>query len=72
VFVPGEDAYKPVVRKVTIGLEGEEFVEIRGGLTASTKVLVRSRSTAEDGAEDEEVDPETGESEEGGGGHPAS
>lgn len=72
VFMPGSDPYKPLARKVKPGLEGEEFVEIAGGLTAGTKVLVRSRSIAPDGAGDDDVDPETGESEEGGGGHPTS
>lgn len=72
VFVPGDDPYAPTARKVTVGLAGEDFVEIVGGLSAGTKVLVRSRSTAPDGSGDDSVDPETGESEEGGGGHPTS
>jgi len=72
VFVPTSDPFKPAARTVKIGLSGEDFVEITGGVTAGTKVLVRSRSTVEDGALDDSVDPETGESEEDGGGHPAS
>lgn len=69
VFVPGNDPYKPQARKVKLGLQGEEFVEIIAGVEAGTKVLVRSRSTAKD-SEGDDVDPETGEDGEGGGGHP--
>lgn len=72
VFVPGNDAFKPAARKVKPGLAGEDFVEIIGGLKAGEKILVRSRSTAKDGETEDGVDPETGEEEEGGGGHPTS
>lgn len=70
VFVPGDDPYKPQARKVKVGLSGEEHAEILSGVTAGTKVLVRSRSLDREAGGEDEVDPETGESEEGGGGHP--
>lgn len=70
VFTPGDDPFKPQARKVKTGLAGEDFVEILSGVEAGAKVLVRSRSTAKDGEGGEDVDPETGEEEEGGGGHP--
>ena len=62
VWVAGSDPYKPVKRKVVLGLEGEEFVEIVRGLKTGEKVLVRSKvlrkkeSDADDG--DDVVDDE--------------
>jgi HlyD family secretion protein len=70
VFVPGNDPYKPEARKVKVGLIGEDHAEILSGISAGTKILVRSRSLDPEGTGEENVDPETGESEEGGGGHP--
>jgi HlyD family secretion protein len=56
VYVATEDAYRPVLRQVQIGVEGEDFVEIRSGLRAGERVLVRSRSLEPrpDTAEDED------------------
>jgi HlyD family secretion protein len=45
VYVATADPFKPVRRRVTIGLEGESFAEVTGGLKAGEKLLVRSRST---------------------------
>lgn len=44
VWVAGANAYRPVPRRVTIGLAGEDYTEIRSGLRAGEKVIVRSRS----------------------------
>lgn len=44
VWVAGADPYRPSPRRVTIGLAGEDFTEIRSGLRAGEKVIVRSRS----------------------------
>jgi HlyD family secretion protein len=70
VFVPSDDPFKPRAQPVTLGLMGEEFVEITKGLTVGTAVLTRSRATDEDSGGSDAVNPETGEEEEGGGGHP--
>ena len=47
VWVAGADPYKPVRRTVTLGLEGEEFVEIVRGLKPGEKVIMRSKSLIE-------------------------
>jgi HlyD family secretion protein len=62
VWVVGADPYKPVKRAVRLGLQGEEFVEVVGGLKPGERVLMRSKSLveAEEGGSDEE--------DEGGGG----
>jgi HlyD family secretion protein len=44
VFVAGADPYKPVRRAVTIGLEGEDFVEIVKGLSPGEKIMVRVKT----------------------------
>ncbi len=43
VWVPGEEPYAPVRREITTGLDGEEYVEVTGGLKEGQIVLVRSR-----------------------------
>jgi HlyD family secretion protein len=45
VFVVGSDPYKPARRVVTLGLMGEDYVEIIKGLAPGEKVIVRSKST---------------------------
>ena len=62
VWVVGADPYKPVKRAVRLGLQGEEFVEVVGGLKPGETVLMRSKSLKEEeeGGSDEE--------DEGGGG----
>lgn len=45
VFVVGTDPYKPARRIVTLGLMGEDYVEIIKGLNPGEKVIVRSKST---------------------------
>jgi HlyD family secretion protein len=45
VYVATADPFKPARRRVSIGLEGESFAEVTGGLKAGEKLLVRSRST---------------------------
>ena len=62
VWVVGDDPYKPVRRAVRLGLQGEEFVEVVGGLKPGEKILVRSKSLVE---EDESG---SDEEDEGGGG----
>ena len=54
VYVASADDYKPVIRTVTLGLEGEDFVQITGGLKRGDKVLVRSRSLATKPGEDDD------------------
>ena len=50
VYVATADPYKPARRLVTLGLQGEEFVEVVRGLAPGDKVLVRSRSTVKKAA----------------------
>jgi HlyD family secretion protein len=64
VYVTTADPYKPALRTVTLGLEGEDFIQITAGLKAGDKVILRSRSLeAESGAagEDESGDDGGGE-----------
>ena len=59
VWVTSADPYKPVSRKVTVGLRGENHAEILAGLRPGDKVLVRSRSLEpqpEKEPEDEEAE----------------
>lgn len=50
VWLPGEDPYQPVRRAIEIGLQGEDFVEITGGLEAAQSVIVRSATLDGSGA----------------------
>ena len=62
VWVVGTDPYKPVRRAVRLGLQGEEYVEVVGGLRPGEKVLMRSKSLVE------EEESGSDEEDEGGGG----
>jgi HlyD family secretion protein len=58
VWVAGADPLKPVKRTITLGLEGEEYVEVVRGLRPGEKVLTRSKSLIqkeeEEGEEEED------------------
>ncbi|MDY7098283.1 MAG: efflux RND transporter periplasmic adaptor subunit [Pseudomonadota bacterium] len=43
VWVPGEDPYSPARKTITLGLQGEDYAEVTGGLEEGASVLVRSR-----------------------------
>lgn len=59
VYRVGAEPYKPARKIVKTGLAGEEFVEVRSGLKAGDKVLVRTRSTElKKGGDEEEDDVE--------------
>lgn len=62
VWVVGADPYKPVRRAVRLGLQGEEFVEVVGGLKPGETILIRSKSLVE------EEESGSDEEDEGGGG----
>ena len=62
VWVAGADPYKPVKRSVRLGLQGEEYVEVVGGLKPGEKILIRSKSLVE------EEESGSDEEDEGGGG----
>jgi HlyD family secretion protein len=61
VWVAGTDPYRPSPRRVTLGLQGEDHVEIRTGLRAGERVLVRSRTTARPRKDAEAGDDDSGE-----------
>lgn len=44
VFLAGTDPYRPARRRVQIGLQGDEFTEIRSGIKAGDTVVVRTKS----------------------------
>ncbi|MEY2927091.1 MAG: hypothetical protein RL367_1568, partial [Pseudomonadota bacterium] len=60
VYVATDNPFKPARRRVTIGLEGESFAEVTGGLQAGEKLVVRSHSVKpkSDGASDADADAE--------------
>lgn len=64
VWVAGADAYRPAPRRVTLGLAGEDFTEIRAGLRSGETVIVRSRSL------EQRRDPEDAGDDSGGRGPP--
>jgi HlyD family secretion protein len=43
VYVTSADPFRPARRRVTIGLEGEDFTEIKSGLRAGDVIVVRTR-----------------------------
>lgn len=62
VFVAGTDPFKPARRVVTLGLQGEDFVQVTRGLRAGEAVLVRSKTIAKK----REVDSDDDDSSDGG------
>ncbi len=54
LWLAGDDPFKPVRRTVTLGLVGEDYVEIVKGVKKGEKVLVRSRNLETDDGDDEE------------------
>lgn len=60
VYVPGADPYKPSRRRVTLGLQGEDHVQVTKGLKAGDRVLVRAKSTAPTREVEDEDDPGNG------------
>ena len=44
LYLAGSDPYRPAKRNVKVGLQGDEFTEITGGLKAGDKILVRVKS----------------------------
>ena len=58
MFLVAAEPYKPARKVVKTGLAREEFVEVRSGLKAGDKVLVRTRSTVPEKGGDDEDDVE--------------
>ncbi len=56
VYVAGADPYRPEARTITIGLAGDELVEVRAGLRAGDRVLTRTRSLVPTTTEEDEDD----------------
>lgn len=46
VYVPGADPYRPARQPVTLGLQGEDYVQVTRGLKVDDRVLLRAKSTA--------------------------
>lgn len=44
VYVAATDPYRPIMRRITVGLQGEDFAEVLSGLRPGEQVLTRSRS----------------------------
>jgi HlyD family secretion protein len=44
LYISGADPYRPIKRKVQIGLQGDEYTEITSGLKAGEKILIRTKS----------------------------
>lgn len=62
VYVVTADAYRPARREVTLGVQGEDYVEILSGLKPGDKIIVRSKSLVPKkatGSGDEESDDDT-------------
>ncbi len=60
IWVASDDPFKPVRRVVTIGLVGEDFVEIVKGVKEKERVLIRTKNLAN---EDEDEDDLASENE---------
>jgi len=56
VFVASANPYKPERRLVKLGLQGEDFVEIRSGLKPGDKIIVRSKSTVKKAVNEDAAD----------------
>ena len=60
VFVATADPFKPARRTVTLGFQGEDFVQIKRGLWPGETVLIRSKAAAKkrevDGEDDDASD----------------
>ncbi len=65
IFIATADPYKPTRRVLKLGLQGEDFVEVTGGLKPGEKVLLRSRSTEKKPSTDDDAEEENAS-----GGHP--
>jgi HlyD family secretion protein len=63
LYIAGGDIYKPTARKVTIGIQGDDYTEIVSGLKAGDRVLVRTKSlkpkTAKDDSDNTDDDDNT-------------
>ena len=60
VFVPSTDPFKPARRAVTLGLQGEDYVQVTRGLRPGERVLVRVKSSAPKRETDEQGDAGNG------------
>jgi HlyD family secretion protein len=60
VYLAGADPYRPARRRVTAGLQGDEFTEVTSGLKPGEKIIIRSKSlkpkTVSDDSADENGD----------------
>lgn len=54
VWLAGEDPYLPTRTPIETGLEGEDYVEITGGLEPGQQVLIRSRNASSATGQEEE------------------
>jgi HlyD family secretion protein len=57
LYIASADPYRPTKKRVEIGLQGDDYTEVIAGLSAGTKILVRTKSlkpktVTEDGADE--------------------
>lgn len=52
VYIATADRFRPQRRVVKLGLQGEDYVEIIGGVATGEKLIVRSRSTIKKASDD--------------------
>lgn len=61
VYLAGADPYRPIRREVSIGLKGEDYVEILRGAKVGDMLILRRQSTEVKQAEDPDVDAGNGD-----------
>lgn len=61
VFVATADPYHPAMRKVVVGVEGDDFTEIVSGVKPGEKILVRSKSLKPKKDQDDSGDEDSGD-----------
>jgi HlyD family secretion protein len=56
VYLAGADPYRPTRRRVTTGLQGDEFTEVTSGLKPGEKIVIRSKSLKPKAVSDDSAD----------------
>jgi HlyD family secretion protein len=56
VYLVGSEPYRPLRRRVTTGLQGDDFAEIASGLKAGDKIIIRTKSLKPKAATDDSAE----------------